>query len=121
MKTIFKDIFSVALGSIVLTSSDLDTIPTTCVDAGSVFGKTGDAEEVLNGGWNYLMETFNYCANPGYRAMRRANEAMGSDVVLNSIYGFRTHNEFSAIYGKGGTNTLGAMRHWRRCGATATF
>ena len=49
MKTIFKYIFSVALGSIMLTSCDLDTIPTTYVDAGSVFGKTGDAEKVLNG------------------------------------------------------------------------
>lgn len=90
----------------MLTSCDLDTIPTTYVDAGSVFGKTGDAEKVLNGGWNYLMETFNSYANPGYGAMLRANDAMGSDVVLNSKYGFRTHNEFSAIYGKGGTNTL---------------
>ena len=48
----------------MLTSCDLDTIPTTYVDAGSVFGKTGDAEKVLNGGWNYLMETFNSYANP---------------------------------------------------------
>ena len=71
MKTIFKYIFSVALGSIMLTSCDLDTIPTTYVDAGSVFGKTGDAEKVLNGGWNYLMETFNSYANPGYGAMLR--------------------------------------------------
>lgn len=47
MKTIFKYIFSVALGSIMLTSCDLDTIPTTYVDAGSVFGKTGDAEKYL--------------------------------------------------------------------------
>ena len=31
---------------------------------------------------------------------------MGSDVVLNTKYGFRAHNEFTAIYGKGGTNTL---------------
>ena len=26
--------------------------------------------------------------------------------VLNTKYGFRAHNEFTAIYGKGGTNTL---------------
>lgn len=87
MKTILKYIFSFALGSTMLTSCDLDTIPTTYVDAGSVFGKTGDAEKVLNGGWNYLMETFNSYANPGYGAMLRANDAMGSDVVLNSKYG----------------------------------
>ena len=47
MKTIFKYILSVALGASILTSCDLDTIPTTSVDAGSVFGKTGDAEKVL--------------------------------------------------------------------------
>ena len=113
MKTILKYIFSFALGSTMLTSCDLDTIPTTYVDAGSVFGKTGDAEKVLNGGWNYLMETFNSYANPGYGAMLRANDAMGSDVVLNSKYGFRTHNEFSAIYGKGGTNTLSWLLAYR--------
>ena len=97
----------------MLTSCDLDTIPTTYVDAGSVFGKTGDAEKVLNGGWNYLMETFNSYANPGYGAMLRANDAMGSDVVLNTKYGFRAHNEFTAIYGKGGTNTLSWLLAYR--------
>ena len=56
MKTIFKYIFSVALGSIMLTSCDLDTIPTTYVDAGSVFGKTGDAEKVLNGNFQFLRQ-----------------------------------------------------------------
>ena len=70
----------------MLTSCDLDTIPTTYVDAGSVFGKTGDAEKVLNGGWNYLMETFNSYANPGYGAMLRANDAMGSDIELFNFY-----------------------------------
>lgn len=33
------------------------------------------------------METFNSYANPGYGAMLRANDAMGSDVVLNTKYG----------------------------------
>ena len=113
MKTIFKYILSVALGASILTSCDLDTIPTTSVDAGSVFGKTGDAEKVLNGGWNYLMETFNSYANPGYGAMLRANDAMGSDVVLNDKYGFRSHNQFNAIYGKGGTNTLSWLLCYR--------
>ncbi len=46
------------------------------------------------------METFNSYANPGYGAMLRANHAMGSDVVLNSKYGFRTHNEFSQFMEK---------------------
>ena len=113
MKTIFKYILSVALGASILTSCDLDTIPTTSVDAGSVFGKTGDAEKVLNGGWNNLWEPFNSYANPGYGAMLRANDAMGSDVVLNDKYGFRSHNQFNAIYGKGGTNTLSWLLCYR--------
>ena len=113
MKTIFKYIFSIALGAGMFTSCDLDTIPTTYVDVGSVFGKTVDAEKVLNGGWNYLMETFNSYANPGYGAMLRANDAMGSDVVLNDKYGFRSHNQLSAIYGKGGTNTLSWLLAYR--------
>lgn len=113
MKTIFRYIFSVALGATAFTSCDLDTIPTTYVDSGSVFRKTEDAEKVLNGGWNYLMETFNSYANPGYGAMLRANDAMGSDVVLNDKYGFRSHNQLNAIYSKGGTNTLSWLLAYR--------
>lgn len=64
MKTIFKYIFSVALGSIMLTSCDLDTIPTTYVDAGSVFGKTGDAEKVLNGGLELPDGNFQFLRQP---------------------------------------------------------
>lgn len=113
MKTIFNYIVALMASTILLTACDLDTIPTTQVDAGSVFNKTEDAEKVLNGGWNYLMETFNSYANPGYGAMLRANDAMGSDVVLNDKYGFRSHYAFTAIYGKGGTNTLSWVLAYR--------
>jgi hypothetical protein len=88
------------------TACDLTTVPTTSVDAGSVFNTTIDAEKVINGSWRYLMETFNTYANPGYGAFLRAGDAMGSDVVLNDKYGFNTHNQFTAIFGKGGTNSL---------------
>lgn len=113
MKNLFKYIFALTLGTCTFTSCDLDTIPTTSVDAGSVFSKTEDAEKVLNGGWNYLMETWNSYANPGFGAMLRANDAMGSDVVLNTKYGFRDHYAFSAIYGKKGTNTLSWLLIYR--------
>ncbi len=113
MKTILNYIFALLVSTLLLTGCDLNTIPTTQVDAGSVFNKTEDAEKVLNGGWNYLMETFNSYANPGYGAMLRANDAMGSDVVLNTKYGFRDHYAFSAIYGKGGTNTLSWLLAYR--------
>ena len=113
MKTILKYILSATLGCAVLTSCDLDTTPTTYVDESAVFGKTSDVEKILNGGWSYLMETFNSYANPGYGAMLRANDAMGSDVVLNDKYGFKSHNQLSAIYGKGGTNTLSWLLAYR--------
>ncbi|MDR3061458.1 MAG: RagB/SusD family nutrient uptake outer membrane protein [Dysgonamonadaceae bacterium] len=94
------------LVSLFFTACDLTTIPTTSVDAASVFNTTVDAEKVINGSWRYLIETFNTYANPGYGAFLRAGDAMGSDVVLNDKYGFNTHNQFTAIFGKGGTNTL---------------
>ena len=106
MKKFLKYICSLALGATLVTSCDLDTMPTTSVDAGLVFKTTEDAEKVLIGGWNYLMETYSSYANPGYGAMLCANDAMGSDVVLNTKYGFSSHYTFSAIYGKGGTNTF---------------
>lgn len=105
MKKIFHNLIAViAIGA--LSSCNLDTQPTDSVDAGSVFSTTGDAEKVLNGSWRYLMETWNSYANPGFGAMLRAGDAMGSDCVLNTKYGFSAHYALSAIYTKGGTNTL---------------
>ena len=99
-------LFLILWGSILLTSCDLETNPTTSVEAGQVFATTSDADKVLIGSWSYLMETFNSYANPGFGAMLRANDAMGSDVVLNTRYGFSSHYAFTALYGKGGTNSL---------------
>lgn len=106
MKQKMKYIWTVALGLTMLSSCDLDVTPTTSVDSESVFSKTEDAEKVLNGAWRYLMETWYTYANPGYGAMLRAGDAMGSDVVLNTKYGYSAHYAFTNIYGKGGTNTL---------------
>lgn len=114
MKIVYKKIFLLAyVSSIMLASCDLNTIPTTSVDAGSVFGKTKDTEKVLNGAWNYLMETYNTYANPGYGAILRASDAMGSDVVVNTKYGFRSHYAFETIYLKGGTNAISWVLAYR--------
>lgn len=108
MKRVSNYIFAgiLSLSSFTFVACDLETKPTTSLDAGSVFNKTVDAEKVLIGTWAYLMETFNTYANPGYGAMLRASDAMGSDVVINTKYGFRDHYPFNAVYSKGGTNTL---------------
>lgn len=114
MKKFFKYILVGALAvSSFSACSDLDTNPTTAVDAGSVFSTTGNTEKVLIGAWSYLMETFNSYANPGYGAMLRAGDAMSSDIVVNTKYGFRDHYAFTAIYGKGGTNTLSWLLAYR--------
>jgi len=97
----------------MLASCDLDTAPTTDIEESAVFSSTDNAEKVLVGAWNYLMTTWYTYANPGYGAMLRANDAMGSDVVLNTKYGFRNHYAFSAIYGKGYTNTLSWLLSYR--------
>lgn len=113
MKRFIKYILVVTLAITTLSACDLETSPTNSVDAGVVFNKAEDSEKILNGAWAYLMETFNSYANPGYGAMLRAGDAMGSDVVLNTKYGFRDHYAFSALYGKGGTNTLSWLLAYR--------
>lgn len=113
MKQIATKIFSAVFGLTLLTACDLETSPTTSMDSDAVFSNTEDAEKVLNGAWRYLMETWYTYANPGYGAILRASDAMGSDVVLNTKYGFSTHYAFSAVYGKGGTNTLSWLLAYR--------
>ncbi len=106
MKKISHYIYAGIFSFFALTACDLDTTPTTSLDAGSVFSTTEGADKVLNGTWRYLLETWNSYANPGFGATLLANDAMGFDVVLNTKYGFRSHYLFTAIYGKGGTNSL---------------
>ncbi|WP_430613424.1 RagB/SusD family nutrient uptake outer membrane protein [Flavobacterium sp. JP2137] len=106
MKNVYKNSLLALFTAFLVVSCELETNPTTAVDAAEVFKTTQDADKVLIGSWSYLMETFNSYANPGYGAMLRANDAMGSDVVLNTRYGFSTHYAFSALYAKGGTNSL---------------
>ncbi|WP_121964226.1 RagB/SusD family nutrient uptake outer membrane protein [Myroides sp. N17-2] len=101
-----KYILGVVLMSSTLVSCDLDTSPTTALEDTKVFKTTAGNEKVWTGSWVYLMETFNSLANPGYGSFLRASDAMGNDAVLNGNYGFASHYKFSAIYGKGGTNTL---------------
>lgn len=109
IKYILIGVFSVSL----LGACDLQTNPTDSIAADAVFDTAADAEKVLTGSWSYLMETFNSYANPGYGAMLRANDAMSSDVVLNTRYGFSSHYAFTAIYNKGGTNTLSWLLAYR--------
>lgn len=89
-----------------LTSCDLQTEPTTSVSASSVFQGYEDGETVLNGTWRLMMESWWTYANPGFGAFLRASDAMGSDVVLNTKYGYSNLYNFTGVYGLNGTNSL---------------
>jgi hypothetical protein len=99
-----------ALAVASLTSCDLDTHPTTSLDAGSVFNKTEDAEKVITGTWSYLLETFNSYRCPGYASFLLAGDAMGSDVAGgNGKYGpTRDNYDFGSagVYAKGYYNAF---------------
>lgn len=102
---LYKILIGFVLTAVLLSSCSLDTNPADAVEEEEVFKTTSGNEKVLNGTWGYLMETFYTYANPGFGAILRTNDAMGSDVVLNTRYGFSSHYGFTALYGKGGTNT----------------
>lgn len=107
MKHLYKYIFVLVLSIPLFISCDLNTTPTTSLDAGNVFNNTQDAEKIIIGTWNYLMETFNSYRNPGYASFLLANDVMGSDVTANGKYGpTRDNYPFTGIYSKNSTNSL---------------
>ena len=58
MKINLKNVCGVVLMVCAVVSCDLDTTPTTSLDAPSVYKVTKNAESVLRGAWNYI---FNSC------------------------------------------------------------
>lgn len=96
----------VTAASLLTASCDLQTDPTTAVSASEVFKTYQDGETVLNGTWRTMMESWWSYANPGYGAFLRASDAMSSDVVLNTKYGFSSLYAFTGVYGRNGTNSL---------------
>ena len=83
MKQLYKYFLVLILSSSLFISCDLNTTPTTSLDAGIVFNRTDDAEKILIGSWAYLMETFNTYRNPGYASFLQTSDVMGSDVTAN--------------------------------------
>jgi hypothetical protein len=106
MKKIFNYIIAGIFSLGIFTACDLETNPTTSLAADDVFSSSENAEKVLNGSWKYALETFSTYANPGFGTFLRASDAMGSDVVLNTKYGFAASYTFTAIYNKTATNSL---------------
>lgn len=99
-------VITVAALGMATQSCDLQTEPTTSVSADDVFKSYEDGETVLNGIWRFMMESWWTYANPGFGAFLRASDAMSSDVVLNTKYGYSALYDFTGVYGRNGTNSL---------------
>lgn len=98
MKNIIKKQL-LLLGSLVaLGSCNLDTIPQNSIGSKVVFATTESTDQVLNGSWAYMMETYGTYANPGHAALYRLSDAMGSDAVLRlGKYGFLASYQYTAL------------------------
>lgn len=105
MKRILKYISICLLGSGLLVSCDLDTIPTNYVDEESIYDNTTNIESALNGAYKYLNEASSTYQNRGYSGILRACDAMGSDMAINSKYGFKDHYTFVTMNSRTSTAT----------------
>jgi len=75
----------------------LDTSPTTSVPADEIYKNTDNIATVINGTWGYLNEEYYTYANPGYTAVMRTSDAMGSDVAVTTKYGYRDAYAFTEL------------------------
>jgi len=85
--------------SFVTTSckDNLDTVPTTSVTEEQIYKDTRGVATVVNGTWKYLNDTYFTYANPGYTAIMRTSDAMGSDVAVTTKYGYRDAYAFTEL------------------------
>lgn len=87
-------------------SCDLDTKPSDQVNLDNLYTDIESMDKDLTGTWYYMMETFSTYANPGFGTFLRTGDAMGSDVVINTRYGYRDTYPFTAIYNKTNPNNF---------------
>ena len=87
MKLNFKTICFGALAACTFTACDLDTAPTTSLDADAVYKNTENADRVMRGVWNYIFNSGSTYASIGYGAIMMNDDFAGSDVVRTTCYG----------------------------------
>lgn len=78
-------------------SKDLNTAPTDAVAESELYKTADNIETVVNGTWGYFNDTYFTFANPGYSAVLRTSDAMGSDVAVTTKYGYRDAYTFSEM------------------------
>lgn len=101
MTRIFKKyiaLFSIPLFLFASCEKELSTSPTSSVSEDKLFSTVENIETVWNGTWSYMNDTYFTFANPGYGAILRTSDAMGSDAVINpSKYGFPAAYSFTQM------------------------
>lgn len=104
MKRKYNYLLTLIVGAGMLGSCDLDTTPTDYVDEDLIYNTTTDIESVLNGAYRYMMEASSTYQNQGYSGILRASDAMGSDLALNTKYGFSGHYTFANMNSRTSTS-----------------
>ena len=83
-----------------LTACDLDTAPTTSLDADNAFKSTTYADDVLRGTWSYVFNEGITVQSVGLGAILLNDDFMGSDCVKAKSYGFLDGYNLTAGYGR---------------------
>lgn len=83
-----------------MSSCDLDTSPTTSLDAANAFKSTAYAEDVLRGTWNNVFNDAWSYASVGLGSIMLNDDFMGSDAVRSRSYGFSSCYSLTSGYSR---------------------
>ena len=106
MKFNYKNICLAALAACSVTACDLDTAPTTSLEANAVFKNLENADRVIRGAWNYIFNSGSTYASIGYGAIMINDDFAGSDVVRTTSYGYSSSYNLTNGYGRGEINDV---------------
>ena len=98
-----NSIIKIGLGAILLgmvSSCDLDTSPTTSLDAANAFKSTTYAEDVIRGTWNNIFNDAWSYASVGLGSIMLNDDFMGSDAVRSKSYGFSSCYNLTSGYSR---------------------
>lgn len=106
MKFNYKNICLAALAACSVTACDLDTAPTTSLEADAVFKNLENADRIVRGTWNYLFNSGSTYASVGYGAIMMNDDFAGSDVIRTTSYGYSSSYNLVNGYGRGEINDV---------------
>ncbi len=98
-----NNIIKIGLGVVLLgtmASCDLDTTPTTSLDAANAFKSTTYAEDVIRGTWNNIFNDAWSYASVGLGSIMLNDDFMGSDAVRSKSYGFANCYNLTSGYSR---------------------